>query len=389
MITIPTLQQLESSILQNLEAEFDSVINPVGKAELRAQAAVQAASLKDQYLAIASTQKNIFVDTCDEETLIRFGLIKINRQPFSAVAGQYDVMVTGVNGAVIPAQSVAKSDDSSLNPGILYILDNAFTMTGVTDTITFRSLTIGIESKLQIGDTLTFTAPIPLVNGVVIVTAETIQPLAAETIEAYRAIVINAFRLEAQGGAATDYRIWSSDAQGVKTVYPYAKSGAPCEINLFIEANVSDSIDGKGTPSQAIIDDVEDVVNFDPDTSLDQNERGRRPLQVIVNYLPITPLTITITISGFQGLTLTIQSQLLAALQESVNAIRPFVAAADSLDTKSDIIDTNKIGNVIYTTIPGAVYGPVTFTVSGTTTGGTYTFTNGDIPYLDPVIIYI
>jgi hypothetical protein len=389
MITIPTYQQLYASILQRLESEFDAVINPVGKAELRAQAAVQAGTLKDQYLAIAQTQKNIFVDTCDEETLIRFGLIKINRQPFAAVAGQYDVTITGSNGAIIPAQSIFKSDDSSLNPGILYILDNAFTMTGTTNTITVRSLTLGIESKMQIGDTMTATAPIPLVNSIVTVSAETIQPLAAETIEAYRSIVINAFRLEAQGGAATDYRIWSADAQGVKTVYPYARSGYPSEINLFIEANISDSIDGKGTPSQGIIDEVEEVVNFDPDTSLPQNERGRRPLQVIVNYEPITPITIVITINSFQGLTPSIQAQLLTAFETSIDLIRPFVAAADSIADKNDILDTNRLSNIIYTAIPGSVYGPVTFTVAGASTGGTYTFTNGFIPYLDPTIIYI
>jgi len=144
MITIPTYNELYTSILANLEAEFDAVINPDGKAELRAQAAVQAASLKDQYLAIAKTQQNIWVDTCDEPTLIRFGLIKLNRQPFPPVAGQYEITVTGINGAVIPAQTVFKSDDSALNPGILYILDSQFTMVGTSDTIIVRSLTGGI-----------------------------------------------------------------------------------------------------------------------------------------------------------------------------------------------------------------------------------------------------
>ncbi len=381
MVTIPTYNKLFTSILANLETEFDAVINPVGKAELRAQAAVQAASLKDQYLAIAQTQKNIFVDTCDIPTLIRFGLVKINRQPFSAVAGQYEITVTGTNGAVIPANSVFKSDDSSLNPGILYILDEAFTMVGTSDTIVVRSLVGGTESKLDIGDTLTATAPIALVDSEATVLTETVQPLAAEDIEVYRAIVINAFRLEAQGGAATDYRIWAADAQGVAAVYPYARSGFPCQINLFIEATIADSIDDKGTPSQATIDDVEDVVNFDPDTSLDQNERGRRPLQVVVNYLPITPLNVIVTVNDYQGLTAAIQAQLLIAFTDSINAIRPFVAAADALVDKNDVLDSNKLSNVVYTAIPGSIYGAVTFSVSGVPLS-TYTFSQGNIPYL-------
>lgn len=389
MITLPTLAQLNAAILQNLETEFYATINPVGKAELRAQAAVQAATLKDLYLAIAQTQKNIFVDTCDEETLIRFGVIKINRQPFGAIAGQYTVTVTGQIGQVLPAQTtIFKSDDSSLNPGILYMLDTAHTMLTTSDSIVVRSLTAGIESKMQIGDTMTATAPIPLVNSVVTVTAETVQPLAAETINAYRALVLQAFRLEAQGGASTDYRLWVNSVQGLKAVYPYAKPGEPWVINLFIESTVSDSVDGKGTPSQAMIDAVEAVVNFDPDTSQPQNERGRRPTGVTPDYLPITPLTVVITIDSYQGLTLDIQAQLLTAFQDSINAVRPYVPAADSPQEKNNVIDTNKLGNVIYTAVPGSVYGPVTFTVGGIGYGS-YTFVNGDIPWLNPTIIYI
>lgn len=388
MITLPTLAELNASILQNLETEFDATINPVGKAELRAQAATQAATLKDLYLAIAQTQKNIFVDTCDEETLIRFGVIKINRQPFGAVAGEYVVTVTGQVGQLLPAQTtIFKSDDSSLNPGILYVLDTDHTMLTTSDSIIVRALTAGIESKMQVGDTMTSTSPIPLVNSVVTVTSESVQPLAPETIDEYRALVLQAFRLEAEGGAATDYRLWVNGIQGLAAIYPYAKPGEPWNINIFIESTVPNSIDGKGTPSQAMMDAVAAVVNFDPDTSQPQNERGRRPMGVTPDYLPITPLEIVITINSYQGLTTAIESQLLTAFQNSLNTVRPFVAAADSLDSKNDIIDTNQLGNIIYTAVPGSVYGPVTFTVAGIGYGS-YTFINGDIPYLNPVIIY-
>lgn len=387
MITIPTIAQLYTAILSNLESEFNATINDEGKAELRAQAAAEAAVLKMNYLAIAETQKNIFVDTCDEETLIRFGLVKLNRQPFPAVAGQYRLQVTGTSGAIIPADTVFKSDDDALNPSILYVLDNQKTLSSSTDTIIVRCLTLGTDGELEVGDTLTATAPIPLVNSSATVTVEEIQPLAGETIDAYRVAVINAFRLEAQGGAATDYRLWSQDAQGVARVYPYAKSGSPSQINLYIEATIDDSSDGKGTPTQSIIDEVEEVVNFDPDTSLPQNERGRRPLQVIVNYIAVSPKTITITVTGYQGLTATIQSQLLSAFQEAIDDIRPFVAAADNVNDRNDVLDTNKLIGIIIATKPGAVFTSVTFKVDGVSMTS-YNFMNGNIPYLNTAIVY-
>lgn len=384
MITIPTLSTLYTSIISDIEAEYGATINPFGKAMLRGLAAVQAGKLKLYYIMLALLQKNVAPDTCDEETLYRFGKIKINRLPFPATAGKYTVTVTGTAGGTIAARTTFKSDDDSLNPGVLFILDNSYTLPGTTGSIVLRALTLGTAGKLEIGDTLTSTVPIALVDSGATVTAETIQPLDGETVEAYRKVVIQSYRLEAQGGAATDYRIWSSDAQGVERVYPYARSGYPGEINLYIEATIADSIDGQGTPSAQIITDVESVVNFNPDTTLPTNERGRRPLQVVVNYLPITPKQIVINIDSFNGINAGIQATLLTAITSTINKIRPFVAAADILTDKNDILDANQIIATILTARPGSIFGAITFTVDGVAYSS-YQFQAGNIPHLQSV----
>jgi hypothetical protein len=386
MITIPTTIELEEQILAKLEAEFGVPINPEGKAELRAQAATEAATLKGLYLSIADTQKNIYPDTCDEPTLRRVGAIKLGREPFESIAGQYGTLVTGTIGAVIKSGTVWVADDTSLNPGALYRLDEAYTMVSTSDTITLRALTSGDGGQLDIGDTLTSTEPISLVASGATVTVEVIQPLAAEDIEVYREKVIQAFRIDAQGGAPGDYRIWASDAQGVRRVYPYAWSGVPNGVIVYVEATVADSPDGKGTPSAQILSDVEDVIELDPDTSLDINKRGRRPTQVNLNVTAITPRTLAITIPGYQGLTAQIQTDLLSAFTEAVSEIRPFIAGAEPVASQNDSININKINGVIYTTKPGAVYGTPTFTIDGVPLT-TFTFTAGNIPWLS-VITY-
>jgi len=389
MIIIPTLSELSDSILADIEATFGDNVPLFGKNFLRALAAVQAAKLKIYYLAIASTQKNIFVDTADPEasggTLERFGRVKLGRNPFPAKAGQYDVEVTGSIGAIIPASTTFKSNDDSLNPGKLFVLDNEFTLTATTDSINVRALEAGLDSKLSISDILTSTSPIINVNKVVTVTAETVQPLSEEDIELYRQRALDSYRLEAQGGAATDYRIWSFDAQGVQETYPFAKSGAANEIDLFVEATIADSTDGKGTPSAQLLLDVEAVVEFDPDTTLPLNERGRRPLGVFaVNFLPITVKEVDIIIDGFVGLTTEIETLLFTALDLQINLIRPFVAGADILDEKNDILDINIIINTILNARPGSVFGTVTLKID-TVQVSTFTFVNGDIPNLDTV----
>lgn len=387
MITIPTISALYTGILNDLTTEYGVYINPFGKAVLRALAAVQAGKLKMYYLVVAALQKNVAPDTCDEETLLRFGMIKLGRVPFAAEAAQYELEVTGTIGATIPAGTQFKSDDDSLNPEILYILDIAYVLTATTDYITVRCLTAGIEGKLALLDTLTPTAPIPLVDSgpsSASVNLEVVQPLAAETTAAYRAVVVQAYRLEPQGGAGTDYRLWAADAQGVARVYPYATSNAQAQINLYVEATIADSVDGKGTPSAQTLLDVEDVINFSPDPTLPTNQNGRRPLNVTVNYLACNPLDIDITIPNFQDNTTAKQALILAALQAKLDSIRPFIASADILANKNDTLNGNVLAAAVISAVPGAIFGGITFTVA-TVSQTTYTFMNGEITYLNSI----
>lgn len=388
MITIPTLNQLYTGIINDLQTQYGATISPIGKSVLRVIAAVQAAKLKLFYLAIGNVQKNIFVDTADSEskggTLERFGRVKLGRNPFPAVAGQYKIQLTGTAGAVINAATTFKSNDGSLNPGMLFILDSAYTMLTSSDTIVVRALTTGSASKLNALDTLTATSPIALVNSSVYVVSEEVQPLDTEDIEAYRNAIINSYRLSPQGGSAVDYRLWSQDAQGVQAVYPYASTGQANEIDLYVEATAADSTDGKGTPSSAILNDVESVVELNPDATLPILQRGRRPLGVFqVNYLPVTIKEINIVITGLQGRTTVIDDQIKAAIVSTINMIRPFVSGADVLADKNDILDTNKIIGVIITAHPGAIFTGVTIKVNSVSVS-TYTLLLGNIPYINP-----
>lgn len=389
MITIPKTSDLYNSILNDLQTEYGVTISLFGKVFLRALAAVQAAKLKLFYLSVANLQQNIFPDTAQSEsiggTLERFGRVKLGRNPYPAQAGKYELLVTGSPGATIKSLTTFKSDDTSLHPGFIFILESDYVMPGTTGAITVRALTAGTEAKLNLLDTLTATIPIALIDKKATVQAELVEPLAAENLEDYRNDILASFRLEPQGGAATDYRLWAADAQGVKQVYPYAKSGFTAEIDLFVEANVADSVDGKGTPTAQILSDVEDVVEFDPDITLPINERGRRPLGVFkVNYLPITIKTIDIEIPSFVGLTPTIQANILSAITNAVNLMRPFVDACDVLANKNDILDVNKIIGVIVNAQPGASFAAPVIKVNSVAVT-TYTFTAGNIPYLNSV----
>jgi uncharacterized phage protein gp47/JayE len=389
MITIPTISQLYSDIVADIEAEYGESIPTIGKAFLPIIAGAQAAKLWLQYKAIGLLQKNIFIDTADREssggTLERFGRIKLNRNPRPAVAGQYSVTVTGTIGATINAKTTFKSNDDTANPGMLFILDVAHVMATVSENITLRALQSGVDSKLEVGNELTATIPLVNIDQAVTVASETIEPQAEENIEDYRNAGIEAYRLEPQGGAPSDFRLWARDAQGVAQSYPYARTGFSAEVNLYVEATIADSTDGKGTPSAGLLTDVEAVVELDPDTSRPLSERGRRPLGVFeVHYLAVSPLDVDIDIADFENLTVDDQTLIELAITELLAAIRPFVAGADVLADKNDILNANKIVAKIFNTIPNAEFGDVTLTVDGNIVSS-FVFDEGFIPYLNSI----
>ena len=383
MLSIPTLSELYAQNISDLETEFGTSINQFGKVGLKAFAAVQASKQRIQYLAISFVLKNVWPDQADTEsqggTLERFGRVKLGRNPFPAVAGEYTVQLTGTLGTVVPGSTTFKSDDDSNAPGLLYVLDNQFTLDGV-DVVQLRSLNPGLEARLVAGNTLSVTQPIAGLDAVSTVILEVIEPKSAESVDDYRNDIIRSFRLTPQGGAGSDYRLWASEVQGVLNSYPYAKSGSANEIDFFIEATTVDSIDGDGTPSSALLDDVKDAIEL---PTIDRP--SRKPLTVFnINYLPITVKYVEIFISGFQALTPAIEASIGSAIDLELKRTRPFVSSIDVVSEINDTVSKNKIISIITATVPGSAFGAVTIEVGGVLVDE-YKFEGGEIPVFDVI----
>lgn len=386
MISVPSTQSLYDSVISDLEAELGITIPDDEKNYLRIQAAVQAARLKLLYLNAAKLQKNIFVDTAEYEsqggTMERFGRVKLGRSPFPPIAGQYTVSFTGTLGTVVPARTLFNSDDDSLNPGYRFVLDSAYTLGDPNPNI--RALTAGIESKLEVGDTLSLASPIALVDTTVTVTVEAIPPQEAEDLEEYREKALEAYQLEPQGGAGSDYRLWAGEVQGVANSYPFtAQVGNQIQVNLFIEATPADSTDGFGTPTTAILDNVEDAIELPTATT-----PSRKPLCDLVNYLPVTPLLVEIEIVNLQNSSPALENSIINQFESFINTVRPFVGSIDILDDKNDILSVFNLISQVFQVSPGALFDQLNLTVDGNPVTS-FTFTNGNIPYLDNSVTFV
>lgn len=382
-MNIPTTKELYYIIIAEFESEFTTTIPLTGKNYLRVQSAVLAVVLRLNYLFGAKVQKNIFADTAEPMsqggTLERFGLVKLNRLPFPATAGVYTVNVTGQIGGVIEANQQFKSNDDSLNAGYLFVLDSQFTFTATTGQIQLRAFTGGLESQLAIGDKLTATNPIANVDQECTVATEDTKPLDAESESEYREQILRAFRTEAQGGAQGDFVLWATEVQGVSEAYPYTSPANDNTCDLYVEATTSDSTDGKGTPTTAILDAVEDAIE-----NPTADRPSRKPVSMIVNYYPITPLNVTIEIQNFVDLTSDKQTLILNALTNYFADVRPFLGGVDVPELQNDTVTLNNISSVILEAIPSAVFLQPVMTVDGNTVAS-YTFENGDIPHLNGI----
>jgi hypothetical protein len=387
-MTIPTYNELYTSILSDLRNKL-GLNFIVGRLVLIAFASVQAAKLKLIYLVAAFIYKNIFPDTADSETLggtlERFGLVKLGRLPFDAIAGQYTIEVAGEIGATIQPNTTFKSLDTSASPDKLFICENLFTFTGLTGEITIVALEAGVSSRLEVGDQLQVTAPIALVNSFATVLSVDVEAVEAENIEEYRLKVIQAYRSEPQGGARIDYILWASDAAGVRTIYPYVTNGAPGELDIFVEANPADSVDGFGTPTPTILSDVADVIELDPDTIKPMAERGRRPLGIFnINYYPITLLPLDVQIVDLSDVSYLTAIE--SAITDYIFNIRPYIAGATDPNSINDKIYISDIFNIVISVIGKTItFSEIIMEIDDNIVN-LYQFTNGEIPYCRNVV---
>lgn len=385
MKPIPTIKDLYADISSDLRSKLGLTIDYLKKT-FEAQALVLAAFFHLAYLYLSDIQDNIFPDkatTADQGgTLERQGIIYMNRNPFPDSIGSFKVLVVGVAGSVLRVNLTFKSNEGTLNPGQLYILDSEYILTGTDDEIEIRSIGAGVVFNLNVDDELTITEPVIGVDKTVKVTEVVVQPKSGETTELYRQAILNAIQLEPQGGSRADYRQWSSDAQGVRAVYPYVRDGGGPFVDIYVEATLADSTDGKGTPSSTILTDVEDVIEMDPDITKPLNERGRRPMQADVTVLPIVLVPVDVTITGLNDASASVKSAIESSIVDFLYDVRPFISGADLRRNKNDVLYSGKVQSVVTEAlINGNFFNVLDLYVDGNLTTS-YEFTLGNIPYL-------
>jgi uncharacterized phage protein gp47/JayE len=154
--------------------------------------------------------------------------------------------------------------------GVLYVIDRAFPLNAATIDIeataysdqsgTFGEGSIG---NRQVGDVLNFANPLPNVRRDCVVIGQTVTGADGETWDQYRVRLVRRIQRKPQGGAYADYQTWGEGVEGIANVYPY--TGAPGELDVYVEADEESSGSPDGIPTPAQIAAVKAAIELDVD----------------------------------------------------------------------------------------------------------------------------
>jgi uncharacterized phage protein gp47/JayE len=351
----PTTQETSDLILSQFEASLSQTIPLLPKAFLRVLAKVMAGvfMLLYKYGGFMFLQMFVRTATYDQTTvngkvirpLQEWGNLigEPDREPATKAELTVDVTVTSQGGSLPSGSQVVNSDT-----GVTYITLAPVLLDAATVSVTVRAASdqsggngSGAQGNVDVGTELQFASPLANVSRTVIVTAQTVQGVDAETVDSYRSRIIKRFQRRPQGGALADYEEWGLDAAGIVNIYPYTGEFAG-EVDVYAEATEASSGSPDGIPSQAQLDQAEAFINFDED-----GLASRRPANAYVNVYPIFRTGFDISVTGLSvDNPANVQGQITAAIEQYFLDRAPYIIGL-STPPRRDRITASALSGVV------------------------------------------
>jgi hypothetical protein len=235
--------------------------------------------------------------------------------------------------------------------GKLYITDTAKFLIDDVETVGITCVDTGSMGNIKNGDTLNFVNPLGNVNKIAIVKSVTNDGTDDETEGEYRYRVVNRYRMQPQGGALADYRIWASDVPGVLSVYPYNDADFPSGILLYVSGNPSLFPDR--IPTGALLKQVGDACTYDPKTG----KATRKPITAVIdpegdgsysNVKPISIIEFDIYITGLVGI---IPSDFATAVRPAIEDYylgrESYIRGLSDDNNKTNIVSRNNVSSAV------------------------------------------
>lgn len=365
---MPDLNSLYTEIKASFASTYNQNVSPLPKSFLNILSKVLAGLINAVYKYGNFTSKQIFLKTAsfepitlDDGTVIR-PLVEVARkygigEPTPATQAELEAQAIVTAAGTIPSGTQLTNKAT----GVIYTTTQDYTATSGTVNLTILASGdatntggFGVIGNMDIGDIVTFINPQITAAEASIVTILT-TAADAETEDSYRNKAITKANQQTLPNNLLWYRN-EAEAIGTVRVYPYKSSNAG-----FIDIYVKSILSGSVIPTQTQLDEVLNAVVYDV-AGIVQLPATLKPENI--NVLPVTTKTFSITISTINtnNEIASIQTAITAALQDLFANYEPYISAIDVTDARKDLIDTQEINGLVYSTAKalGATVGSIT-----------------------------
>jgi len=341
-----TVSEINDLIINQIEAQINQTIPILPVSVTRIIAKILSGIFIILYKDAQYIFLQLFVSTASFKEITIYGkkitplielgvLIGIGR-PLAATQTQFELeIIVNSIGETLPAGT----QFISLITGLIYITQGDYILTAGPDTIEVICTTPGIAGNLEVGQILSLANTIGIIENDADITDIIVAGVDGETEPAYRQRVVERFQLKPQGGALSDYRMWSNEVAGVLQVYVYTGDAS----NVLIYVAGDSDVYADRIPSAGLLLLVGESCTYDPLTNL----ATRKPLTAILdpagdesyaNVLPISLKTFDITIASLVvDDIVTVKAQIRSALDSFFLSREPYILGLSILPQKNEV----------------------------------------------------
>lgn len=242
---IPNLPALISRAEADLEALASDALR---RSDARVLARVHAAATYGLHGHLGHISRQILPDSCDEDVLARWAAMR-GVPRWAAVAAQGPILVRGAPGSIVGRGRIFQRGN-----GQQYWITEDTVIEGSGPTaVPTKAVVAGAAGNAEAGTRLSLVSPIVGVLEQAEVAPEGIvSGLDQESVESWRARVIETFRREPHGGAVDDYVMWARRVPGVTRAWSVPGFMGPGTVGVFFVRDLDEDI----LPSSAQIAEV-------------------------------------------------------------------------------------------------------------------------------------
>jgi hypothetical protein len=353
-----TIAEIRDLLLAAFQQEFNGVLRMLPRSFIKIFATIIAGVFIVLYKMIGWVFLQLFPETAywkevnilgfKIRPLVKWGVLWGIGLPRQGTQWEGRILVNVVNkNTSINAGVQLKSELT----GKIYVTNNLTALEAETVTLNIICVDTGTAGNLTVGDNLKFVSPLGNVKKDATVTEVVSDGTDGETEGDYRYRVVNRYRVQPQGGALADYRLWASDVPGVLNTYPYNDDDSPAGVLLYVSGNplvYPDRI-----PSDALLIKVGDACTYSPETG----KAIRKPVtaildpdksQIYTNVRPVSIIDFDIYIYGLSGIPPSDFAELARpAIEDYFLGREPYIRGLSDDNNKTNIVSRNNVSSTV------------------------------------------